>query len=87
MSKKGGGKKGDMVTIAFSVRLKTIRVARDYKDATDFATSLGIEPATYRTYERGEAEPNFSTLLRICHLLDVSPNDLLLGRWKMHTEK
>lgn len=83
MVSKANIKKTDMVTAAFANRLKTIRGAKDYTSAKDFALSLGIEPATYRAYERGEAEPNFSTLLRICQLLDISPNDLLLGRWKL----
>lgn len=80
---KDGEKKPDMVTQAFANRLKTMRKARDYKTAKAFAVALGIEDATYRTYERAEAEPNFSTFLRICQVLDSSPNDLLVGRWNM----
>jgi transcriptional regulator with XRE-family HTH domain len=78
-----GEKKPDMVTKAFAKRLKKLRLARDFKTAAEFADHLGVEPPTYRTYERGTAEPNFSTLLRICQQLETTPNDLLLGRWNM----
>jgi transcriptional regulator with XRE-family HTH domain len=32
----------------------------------------------YGHYVRGAREPDFGTLLRICSVLDVTPNDLLL---------
>jgi transcriptional regulator with XRE-family HTH domain len=35
------------------------------------------EPATYRKYERGAAEPNFETLTRLCEHLNVTPDYLL----------
>ena len=45
--------------------------------AAQYAESIGIEPPTYRTYERGEAEPGFENLTRICQSLGITPNDLL----------
>ena len=61
----------------FGKRLKAARLAANYKSAQQFSYALGIEPATYRYYERGKSQPNFEVLARICELLHISPNDLL----------
>jgi transcriptional regulator with XRE-family HTH domain len=61
----------------FGKRLKEARQAAGYKSAQQFAYALGIEPATYRFYERGQSQPNFEVLTRICELLHVGPQDLL----------
>ncbi len=61
----------------FGRRLKSARRAAGFASAQQFAGVLGKEPHTYRHYERGEAEPDFDTLTRMCELLKVSPNDLL----------
>jgi transcriptional regulator with XRE-family HTH domain len=61
----------------FSKRLKDARIKADYASAAQFAGVLGMEPHTYRKYERGQSEPNLETLTRICELLDVTPNYLL----------
>lgn len=60
----------------FGKVLKKAREAK-FRSAQKFAERLGLEPHTYRTYERGKAEPNFETLTRICAELDITPNDLL----------
>ena len=60
----------------FGKNLKIAR-ARRYTSAQKFAERLGLEPHTYRTYERGTSEPNFETLTRICEELGVTPNELL----------
>ena len=71
------------VMTAFSERLKAARIAGGYAHAKDFAEALGVEPPTYRYWERGQAAPDLTTLTRICRLLKVEPNDLLpLGRRK-----
>ena len=59
----------------FGQRLKAARVQK-YPSAQQFANAAGIEPHTYRKYERGQAECNFETLTRFCELLDITPNDL-----------
>jgi len=82
MAAKSDSKKGDIATVAFGTALKRIREASKYHHASDLAKDAGLEPHTYRTYEAGKAEPRFSTLIRICQLLGVSPNDLLPGNWK-----
>ena len=61
----------------FSKRLREAREKACYRSAAKFAGILGVEPHTYRKYERGESEPNLETLTRICELLDVTPNYLL----------
>lgn len=63
----------------FAGRLKAARVAKGYPSAAKFAHAIGREEHTYRHYERGEAEPDYETLERICRLLEVTPNDLLPG--------
>ena len=63
----------------FAKKLKAARIDGGYDSAAKFADALGIEPPTYRTYERGEASPPLPILARVCDLLDIFPNDLLLA--------
>ena len=61
-------------------RSRQLRAAREqagYKSAQQFAGTLGVEAHTYRHWERGESEPDFETLTRICELLRITPNELL----------
>lgn len=60
----------------FSDRLRAARGAK-YETAARFAGVLNLDAHTYRKYERGESEPNYDTLVRICELLKITPNDLL----------
>jgi transcriptional regulator with XRE-family HTH domain len=50
----------------------------ELKDA-EVARRAGLSERRYGHYVRGLREPDFATLLRICDVLDVTPNDLLLG--------
>jgi transcriptional regulator with XRE-family HTH domain len=61
---------------AFAQRLKQARETAGYVSAQSFAGALGVEPHAYRMYERGQREPPFETLERICSLLDIEPNFL-----------
>lgn len=62
---------------AFSERLKSARIEAGYEHAKQFADALGVEPHTYRYWERGHAQPDLTTVTRICQLLNIEPNDLL----------
>jgi len=45
----------------------------------EVARRAGLSERRYGHYVRGTREPDFATLLRICAVLDVTPNDLLLA--------
>ena len=60
----------------FGNRLREARERAGYVSAASLAAMLGLEPHTYRKYERGQSEPNFETLDRIYRLLKVTPNYL-----------
>lgn len=61
----------------FGKQLRKARERAGYKSAQRFAGVLGQAPHTYRHWERGDTEPDFEQLTRICELLKISPNDLL----------
>ena len=61
----------------FGQRLKLAREQAGHESAQGFAGVLGLEPHTYRKYERGQSEPTLETLVRICELLNVDANYLL----------
>lgn len=61
----------------FGKRLRKARLDRGHKSAQKFSAMIGLEPHTYRKYERGESEPNFEILVRICEALDVETSALI----------
>jgi transcriptional regulator with XRE-family HTH domain len=61
----------------FGHRLRSARERAGFKSAQQFANRLGLEPGTYRCYERGQAEPNLVTLVRICAELPITIDHLL----------
>lgn len=61
----------------FANRLREYRVPRGYRTARMFARALGIDENRYTRYERAEVEPDLALLVRICTLLEITPNDLL----------
>lgn len=61
----------------FGERLKIARERSGYRSASQFANAIGIEPHTYRTYERGESDPKHDTIIKICQSLKIRPNYLL----------
>lgn len=66
------------VTREFGRRLSACRLAAGYRFAEDFAKVLGVLPARYRMYERGDREPPLELLLIMAKRLDKSV-DFLLG--------
>lgn len=67
------------VRAAFGKRLAAARVTAGYPDRVSIARAMGIEPSTYGRWERGETEPAYADLLRLCGLLNTDPNFLLIG--------
>lgn len=67
----------DKIMKTFGKRLRSARERGGFKSAQGFSEILGVEPHTYRKYERGQSEPNFEILVRICELLHVDTNTLL----------
>jgi transcriptional regulator with XRE-family HTH domain len=70
-------KKNSNARSRFAQRLRAIRIPRGYKTARSFAEALEIDENRYTRYERAEVEPDLQLLMRICGLLDATPNDLL----------
>lgn len=60
----------------FSKHLRERARELELSDA-EVARRVGLAERRYGNYVRGTREPDFATLLRICAVLDVSPNDLL----------
>lgn len=61
----------------FGERLKEARVNAGYESAEQAAAQLGLEPHTYRAYERGDREAKYETLMRMCELFKVSVDFVL----------
>ena len=64
------------VRIQFGVRLKSLRLSAGFRTARAFAEALELDENRYTRYERGEVEPNLTTICRICSVLAIQPNDL-----------
>lgn len=62
----------------FAKRLRERARQLELSDA-EVARRAGLAERRYGLYVRGTREPDFGTLLRICAVLDVTPNDLLLA--------
>ena len=61
----------------FAQELHKARIRAGFRFAAGFADAVGLEPHTYRKYERGDCRPNFEVLVRICDKMGITPNDLL----------
>lgn len=62
----------------FARRLRQRAIELALSDA-EVARRAGLAERRYGHYVRGVREPDLETLLRICGVLDVTPNDLLLN--------
>jgi transcriptional regulator with XRE-family HTH domain len=71
----------------FAQRLKSAREEAGFESAQGFAGVLGLEPHTYRKYERAQSEPTLETLVRICELLNVDANYLLPATSRKQSRK
>ena len=61
----------------FAERLRERARQLGLSDA-EVARRIGLEERRYGHYVRGAREPDFATLLRICSVLDLTPNELLI---------
>ena len=50
--------------------------------SAEVARRAGLSAQRYAHYIAGRREPGLATLVRICRVLDVTPNDLLIGAKK-----
>jgi transcriptional regulator with XRE-family HTH domain len=62
----------------FAKRLRERARQLGLSDA-EVARRAGLSERRYGHYVRGNREPDFATLMRICAVIDVTPNDLLLA--------
>ena len=65
--------------MCFGKRLRLFRQKAGYRTAKDFSNALGLPYPTYVAYENTDREPRYKTLKRICQLLNVSSEDLLIA--------
>jgi transcriptional regulator with XRE-family HTH domain len=61
----------------FAKRLRERARELDLSDA-EVARRSGLAERRYGHYVRGTRQPDFETLVRICAVLDITPNDLLM---------
>ena len=64
----------------FSEQLgKKIKLLRKRANLTQefFSEQIGIEPQNLSRIERGLNSPSLATFVRVCEVLDITPNDLL----------
>lgn len=61
----------------FAKRLRERARQLQLSDA-EIARRAGLAERRYGHYVRGVREPDYATLVRICDVLDITPNDLLL---------
>jgi transcriptional regulator with XRE-family HTH domain len=55
-----------------------LRMTREELADAEVARRAGLAERRYGHYVRGTREPDFATLMRICAVLSLTPNDLLL---------
>ncbi|WP_338665917.1 helix-turn-helix transcriptional regulator [Pararoseomonas sp. SCSIO 73927] len=65
-----------MSDVGWSERLRARARELDLADA-EVARRLGMSQGRYQNYVAGRREPDLATLLRICSVLQITPNDLL----------
>lgn len=63
----------------FARRLREQRELRGFETREAFAEKIGVQPATYRQWERGGAEPGIANLVKIQRGLGVSLDYLIAG--------
>lgn len=70
----------------FSEHLLQLRKARGLKQ-TELAPHIGISWRAYQTYERGEREPQMSTLIALADFYGISLDELVCRDWPKGAEE
>lgn len=66
-------------TKALAERIKTLRRERTQFTQEAFALYIGMDRAQYSRVESGKLDIRFSTMLRVCRGLDITPSELVEG--------
>lgn len=66
-----------LARLEFATRLRELRASRGFRTARGLARALDIDENRYTRYERAEVEPDLELFLRICRVLNSTPNELL----------
>lgn len=77
----------DRLMRGFGRRLRAARITAGYEEAGDFAEELGIAPARYRKYERGESMPPLDVLEDIVRITERSLDWILSGQMSERERK
>lgn len=75
-SSKSPGK-GIITTRELGARIRAIREWRGYSNRVRFCSQAGINPGSLSTYERGASTPNFTLLIQLSDLLEITVDQLL----------
>lgn len=74
--------------MSFKENLRKYRIAAGYTQVKDFAeNTLHMKYTTYLSYENRGSWPDEDTLVKICNVLDVTPNELLDFEFKKDRQK
>jgi len=68
---------------AFAERLKSARITANFASGTDFAYKIGVAPAAYWRWERGEVWPSGHDLISVSRETGYSIHWLLTGEAPM----
>ena len=66
-------------TKALAERIKTLRKEKTSYNQEAFALYIGMDRAQYSRVESGKLDIRFSTILRVCRGLDITPSELVAG--------
>ena len=72
--------------MTFSEHLLQLRKEKGLKQ-TELARSIDISWRAYQTYERGEREPQMSTLVALADFYDISLDELVCREWPKKLEE
>lgn len=59
----------------FAVKLKKLRIEKGIGQR-GLARLIGVSTSTVGMYEQGRRTPNYSIIIRICHVLNTTPDHL-----------